>query len=106
MEERSSKVRHCLCRPMKRGRKFSVPDMGYATAIIPRGGDLGRTGGMAPQKNLRWGDGPCIRPPNILRSSVVGCAKVRTEKKSFIKEFFSEVVVFLVRKKSHQKFLP
>src|SRR6218665_4229608 len=25
--------------------------------------------------NLRWGDGPCIRPPNILRSSVVGCAR-------------------------------
>jgi len=30
--------------------------------------------GTVPQ-NLRWGDGPCIRPPNILRSSVVGCAR-------------------------------
>jgi len=25
------------------------------------GGDLGRLGGRPP--NLRWGDGPCIRPP-------------------------------------------
>ena len=31
------------------------------------------TGGRPP--NLRWGDGPRIRPPNILRSSVVGCAQ-------------------------------
>ena len=29
---------------------------------------------MVPQ-NLRWGDGPCIGPPNILRSSVVGWAQ-------------------------------
>src|SRR6218665_2412733 len=40
----------------------------------PRGGDLGGTGGTVPQ-NLRWGDGPCIGPPNILRSSVVGWAR-------------------------------
>src|SRR6218665_291267 len=31
----------------------------------PRG-----TGGTVPPKYLRLGDGPCIRPPNILRSSV------------------------------------
>jgi len=31
-------------------------------------------GAVFPQ-SLRWGDGPCIRPPNILRSSVVGCAR-------------------------------
>jgi len=29
----------------------------------------------SPPKTLRWGDGPCIRPPNILRSSVAGCAR-------------------------------
>src|SRR6218665_1768041 len=49
----------------------------------PRGGDLGGTGGTVPQ-NLRWGgDGPCIGPPNILRSSVVGWArKVKESKQS------------------------
>src|SRR6218665_3264207 len=36
----------------------------------PRGGL-----GDGPPQSLRWGDGPCIRPPNILRSSVVGCAR-------------------------------
>ena len=52
---------------------------------ILRGGDLG---GTVPQ-SLRWGDGPCIRPPNILRSSVVGCArKYEQSKKSVIKELF------------------
>src|SRR6218665_370726 len=62
----------------------------------PRG-----TGGTVPQKNLRWGDGPCIRPPNILRSSVVGCPrKYKQSKKGVIKEFFSEIVVFLVKKGS------
>ena len=49
--------------------------------------------------------GPCIRPPNILRSrpSVVECArKYEQSKKSVIglKEFFSEIVVVLVRKGS------
>src|SRR6218665_479848 len=46
--------------------------------------------GAVPQ-SLRWGDGPCIRPPNILRSSVVGCAR-KYEK--------SKKGVFLVRKGS------
>src|SRR6218665_390435 len=31
------------------------------------------TGGTVPQK-FEVGDGPCIGSPNILRSSVVGCA--------------------------------
>jgi len=31
--------------------------------------------GDGPPKKLRWGDGSCIRPPNILRSSFVGCAR-------------------------------
>jgi len=30
-------------------------------------GELGR---RSPQ-HLRWGDGPCIRPPNIWRSTVI-----------------------------------
>ena len=37
------------------------------------GGDLGGPGDGLP-KNLRWWDGPWIRPPNIWRSSVKGCA--------------------------------
>src|SRR6218665_2476059 len=46
-----------------------------------RGGDLGGQGGRSPPKNLRWGDGPCIGPPNILRSSVVGWARKLEERK-------------------------
>ena len=61
----------------------------------PRG-----TGGRPPK--FEMGDGPCIRPPNILRSSVVGCAQKyeQSKKKGIIKEFFSEIVVFLVKKGS------
>jgi len=58
------------------------------------GGDLGRTGGTVPQ-NLRWGDGPCILPPNILRSTVIGCeAKYELTKKGVKEEFLSEMEVF------------
>jgi len=46
--------------------------------------------GDGPPK-FEVGDGPCIRPPNILRSSVVGCAR-KYEK--------SKKGVFLVRKGS------
>jgi len=43
--------------------------------------------------------------PNILRSSVVGCAgKYEQSKKGVIKEFFSEIVAFLVRKGSYTTF--
>ena len=39
-------------------------------------------GGDGPQKNFRWEDGPCIRPPNIWRSSVIGSvAKYEKAKK-------------------------
>ena len=38
-----------------------------------RGGNLGGLGDGPPKFEV--GDGPCIRPPNILRSSVVGCAR-------------------------------
>src|SRR6218665_1166941 len=55
-----------------------------------RGGDLG----TVPQ-NLRWGNVPCIRPPNILRSSVVGCAGNHEKSKK---------VVFFVRKGSYTTF--
>jgi len=37
------------------------------------GGDLGETGGRCPPQKNWGGDGPCIRPPNISRSSVIGC---------------------------------
>src|SRR6218665_546431 len=52
-----------------------------------RGGNLGGWGTVPPKFEV--GDGPCIRPSNILRSSVVGC--VRTYEKS-------KKGVFLVRK--------
>src|SRR6218665_2688560 len=32
-------------------------------------------GDVPPKFEVHMGDGPCIRPPNILRSSVVGCAQ-------------------------------
>jgi len=44
------------------------------------------------------GGGPCIRPPNILRSSVVGCARKYEHKKGVIKELFSEIEVVLMGK--------
>src|SRR6218665_1605820 len=39
-----------------------------------RGGDLGGLGGRSLPKNLRWETAHALVPPNILRSSVVGCA--------------------------------
>ena|SRR6218665_1721963 len=55
---------------------------------------LGGTGGTVPQ-NLRWGtDGPCIRPSNILRSSVIGCVAKYELTKSVLEEFLSEIEVF------------
>ena len=64
-----------------------------------RRGYLGGLRGRSPQ-NLRWGDGPRIGPPNILSSSVVGCARKYEQRggKGVIKEFFSEIVAFLVKK--------
>ena|SRR6218665_116471 len=43
------------------------------------------TGGTVPPK-FEVGDGPCIRPPNILRSSVVGCARKyeKSKKRCFL----------------------
>src|SRR6218665_594661 len=66
----------------------------------------GGTEGDGPPK-FEVGYGPCIRPPpNILRSSVVGCARKYEQsfKKGVIKEFFSEIVVFLLRKGSYTTF--
>ena len=47
----------------------------FAVILLSCRRDQGRRPreGRSPQ-NLRWGDGPCIGPPNILRSSVIGCA--------------------------------
>src|SRR6218665_2907388 len=43
----------------------------------------------------RLGDGPCIRPPNSLRSSVVGCArKYEQRKKIVIRNFFRNSCFF------------
>src|SRR6218665_1176512 len=67
-----------------------------------RGGNLSGLGGRSPQ-SLRLGDGPCIRPPpNILRSSVVGCAHGKSKKGVFLVRkvrssgIFSEKYVILV----------
>jgi|SRR6218665_478599 len=51
------------------------------------GEDLGGTEGTVP-KNLRWEDGPCIRPPNIWRSNF------EVIKKDDTKEFLFEIEVF------------
>src|SRR6218665_1636410 len=53
------------------------------------GGDLGGTEGTVTP-NFEVGDGPCIRPPNISRSIVVGgCVrKYELSKKGVIKDFF------------------
>src|SRR6218665_2807319 len=42
--------------------------------LLNRGGNLGRTGDGPPPK-FEVGDGPCIRPPNILTSSVCRMTK-------------------------------
>ena len=56
------------------------------------GGDL--EWGQSPQ-NLRRGNGPCIRLPNILRSTVIGCeAKYELTKKGVMEEYFSEIEAF------------
>jgi len=56
-----------------------------------RGGDLRGNWGDGPSQNLRWRVRPCIRPPNILRSSA---RKYEQSKKD----------VFLVRKGSYTTF--
>src|SRR6218665_3968532 len=65
----------------------------------PRG-----NGGWSPQ-NLRCGDGPCIGPP-IFREVVLSDARESTNrvKNGSIKEFLSEIVVFLVKKRSYTTF--
>ena len=76
----------------------------YTVELI-RGGDLAGTGGTVPKKI--WGEGTAHAsvPLNILRSSVVGCArKYEQSEKGVIKEFFSEIVVVLVRKGSFKTF--
>src|SRR6218665_346665 len=56
----------------------------YTHAIYTQGRKPREDGGRFPPK-LRLGEGPCIRPPNILRSSVVGCARKyeKSKKKCF-----------------------
>ena len=54
---------------------------------------------MVLPKNLRWGDDPCIRPPNILKSTVIGYeAKYELTKKGLKEEFFVLKSRFLVKK--------
>ena len=69
------------------------------TGLWGMGGDLGETRGMVPQ-NIRWGDGPCIRPPifgEVLLSQVRREKKQKffvcekTEKKAMTKKRPSEI---------------
>ena len=49
------------------------------------------------------GDGPCIRPPNILRSTVMGCeAKYELTKKRCHKGMFLSEIELLVKKAKFQ----
>ena len=52
--------------------------------------------GDAPQKIRGGGDGQCIRSPNILRSSVIGCVSKYepTKKRCHEGMFCSEIEVF------------
>jgi len=51
------------------------------------GGDLGELGD-GPPKKLRWGTAHVFIPPNISRSSVIGCvAKYELTKKGVMEEF-------------------
>src|SRR6218665_2190728 len=86
------------CRPILCLQMPSVFLMAYDQGRRPRG--------AVPKKNLRWGDGPCIGPPNILKSSVVGRARKHEQSKKIgvVREFFSEIVVFLVKKWSYTTF--
>ena len=74
------------------------------------GGDLGRLGD-GPPKNLRWGVGPCIRPHNILRTTVAGCeANYELTKKNGLwkkgHKKFSGVKWKIFRRKGHSEVWP
>src|SRR6218665_905807 len=71
--DREDKRRRRRMRPVKGClRKLML----HVHADAARGGDLG---GRSPP-NLRWGGGPCIGTPNILRSSVGGWARKLEER--------------------------
>src|SRR6218665_3235246 len=67
---------------------------GSNPTLAPRGRNLGASGGAVPPKFEVGGTAHAFVPPNILRSSVVGCAR-KYEK--------SKKGVFLVRKGSCTK---
>src|SRR6218665_773503 len=73
-------------------------------AVLPGAETWGR---RSPPK-FEVGDGPCIGPPNIWRSTNVVLSDARERmnrvKKGLIKEFFSEIVVFLSKKESYMTF--
>ena len=88
---------HQIC---DRPTSFSQPEFQGRSSLWDNKARGGNLGGTVPQ-SLRWGDGPRIRPPNILRSSVVGCA--RKYEKSLKRCFSCEARVILVRKGSCTK---
>jgi len=74
------------------------------TSVPLMGGDLGGTGGRSPK--IWGGDGPCIRPSNILRSTVIGCVEKYelTKKRCQGGIFLSEIEVFGQEKKVVRNF--
>ena len=71
---------------------------------VPQGRRPRGTGGTVPPK-FEVGDGPCIGPP-IFREVVLSDARESKNrvKKGLIKEFFSEIMVFLVKKGPYTTF--
>jgi len=57
------------------------------------GGDRGELGGRSPKK-LRWGDGPCIRPPIFAEVVLLGLRKYEQKKR----KFFCEIDVFVKKR--------
>src|SRR6218665_3552726 len=70
-------------------------------STVARGGDLGRMGGRSLQK-CEMGGRPMHPSPPIFREVVLSEARESTNrvKKGVVKEFFSEIVIFLLKKGS------
>jgi len=65
-----------------------IPLYHFLFVLSSMGRALGGNGGWPPKK-ISGVDGSCIRPPNILKSNVIGYVrKCKLSKKGVIKEFF------------------
>src|SRR6218665_3117001 len=83
------------------GRLYMILHFTFIFLVIclsVMGGDLGGLGGRPPKK-FEVGDGPCIRPLQFLRSTVMGCeAKYELTKRCQGGIFLSEIEVFCQEK--------